>query len=715
MKSHKFTPSQSIIFSLILSAVFFITPVKAQEILKADTIITNGNIVTMDNTDILSSNPGTIAEAMAIRDGRILALGTNEEMRQFAKVDTRFIGVKGKTIIPGLIDTHIHPESSLSRLESAKAIRDTYELAAGLHTAVLNHQNPAVTLTNLAQLLRDHPPQPGEWIHIRLIPDETTDGLDLAALTDAIYNNLITMEDMTRTIPNNPASLGIGDGPGAVLQPGVVIRVTVAADGRSNATVVAKPGPGEFHNIAGTDNPFAQQIFEQTAAYDKAEELHAHRNCGFVGSTIHHGRHCSHNVIVMNKLAFDATLEKWPGFVTAANESMSLTERAGDRGLLGGVFRNTWTRGVMFPTRVPTDIYEGWMKEVMQLYANAGLTMIASSIEEGRTMTAFYNLLRKNRRLPIRFGYGYEMLRDASLYPSQPQIVQMIGAHVGSPDTNNWFWPMGITDGGAGDARRVACFGDDLPGPDELKDRELCMTPDAYRIQQTLVPAIAAGWRVFSIHAFGTEQFRLHAEWIEQARVRGGMSMEDIRNLRLAFAHGGAVGKIPDVMNTMRDYNFYVPIRPSDVVESLVQVKRYGPEGLEFLAPTKTLLEAGIKVVGEGGNDLTPHIYFRNIEMFVTRNIKHPEDIDGTGEIVMPEEAVSRATALRLYTHRAAEWLFAENLAGTLEPGKFADFIVIDNDYFSVPASDVGDNTVLMTIVGDEIVYQDPQWQTDEM
>ena len=70
------------------------------------------------------------------------------------------------------------------------------------------------------------------------------------------------------------------------------------------------------------------------------------------------------------------------------------------------------------------------------------------------------------------------------------------------------------------------------------------------------------------------------------------------RNLRLSFAHGGAVGKVPDVMQTMIDYNFYVPIRPSDVAESLVQVKRYGPEGLEFLAPTKTLLEAGVKVVG---------------------------------------------------------------------------------------------------------------------
>lgn len=76
--------------------------------------------------------------------------------------------------------------------------------------------------------------------------------------------------------------------------------------------------------------------------------------------------------------------------------------------------------------------------------------------------------------------------------------------------------------------------------------------------------------------------------------------MDDIRARRIGFAHGGAVGKLPDVIEIMRNYNFYVPIRPSDVAESLIQVKRYGPEGLQFIAPTKTLLEAGVKVVGEG-------------------------------------------------------------------------------------------------------------------
>ena len=254
-------------------------------------------------------------------------------------------------------------------------------------------------------------------------------------------------------------------------------------------------------------------------------------------------------------------------------------------------------------------------------------------------------------------------------------------------------------------------FGDDLQGPPNVKEREWCMDDEAYRIKQLLMPAIKSGWRLFSSHAFGSHQFRLHADWIEQARQEAGLSMDDIRARRIGFAHGGAVGKLPDVIEIMRNYNFYVPIRPSDVAESLIQVKRYGPEGLQFIAPTRTLLEAGVKVVGEGGHELNPSIYFRDLSMFINRRIKDPSLEGAEGEVVMPEEAVNRVTALRLYTSRAAEWLFAENVAGTLEPGKFADFVVLDKDYFTMPQDQILDNKVIMTVVGDLIVYQDPAWQ----
>lgn len=247
-----------------------------------------------------------------------------------------------------------------------------------------------------------------------------------------------------------------------------------------------------------------------------------------------------------------------------------------------------------------------------------------------------------------------------------------------------------------------------------LKDRELCWDPDAYRIQHVLIPALKAGWRPFSLHSFGSEAFRKHMAWIEQARVEAGMSMDDIRYMRIGFAHGGAVGKIPDVIEIMKDYNFYVPLQPNDVAASLKQVKRYGPEGLEFLAPTKTLIESGVQVVGETEySHPRPDIYFNAFDMFVNRRIRHESEPLSAGEIVMPEEGVSRATALRLYTTKAAEWLYAEDLAGSLEPGRFADFTVLENDYFTMPQMEIPNNKVIFTVVGDQIIYQDPEYQPE--
>lgn len=67
----------------------------------ADTILTGGKIVTL--------NPKQpTAEAIAIRDGRILALGTAREMRALGDASTKVIPLGGKMVLPGLIETHCH-------------------------------------------------------------------------------------------------------------------------------------------------------------------------------------------------------------------------------------------------------------------------------------------------------------------------------------------------------------------------------------------------------------------------------------------------------------------------------------------------------------------------------------------------------------------------------------------------------------------------------
>ena len=71
-----------------------------------------------------------------------------------------------------------------------------------------------------------------------------------------------------------------------------------------------------------------------------------------------------------------------------------------------------------------------------------------------------------------------------------------------------------------------------------------------------------------------------------------------------------------------------------------------------------------------------------------------------------PEERLTVAEALQLYTRNGAYIGFEENQKGSLEPGKLADFIVIDRDVLTVPEDQLKDVQVLKTFVGGELQYE---------
>ena len=67
----------------------------------ADTILINGKIATVDDRF-------TMAQALAIKDRRVIATGSNDAVRKHAGASTKVIDLKGRTVIPGLIDNHSH-------------------------------------------------------------------------------------------------------------------------------------------------------------------------------------------------------------------------------------------------------------------------------------------------------------------------------------------------------------------------------------------------------------------------------------------------------------------------------------------------------------------------------------------------------------------------------------------------------------------------------
>ena len=83
------------------AAAISMLPAFAQGAITADLILSNGKIVTVDDRF-------TIAQAVAIKGNRIVAVGANQEMDRLAAPNARRINLRGRTVIPGLIDNHNH-------------------------------------------------------------------------------------------------------------------------------------------------------------------------------------------------------------------------------------------------------------------------------------------------------------------------------------------------------------------------------------------------------------------------------------------------------------------------------------------------------------------------------------------------------------------------------------------------------------------------------
>ena len=74
------------------------------------------------------------------------------------------------------------------------------------------------------------------------------------------------------------------------------------------------------------------------------------------------------------------------------------------------------------------------------------------------------------------------------------------------------------------------------------------------------------------------------------------------------------------------------------------------------------------------------------------------------GYIWAPEESIDRVRALKLYTSWAGRYVTKADQLGTLEEGKWADLVILNHDYFTVPVDDILKIQSLMTMVGGRVI-----------
>lgn len=143
--------------------------------LLADIIIKNGKVLTVNQTN-------DIAEAVAIRGDKILAVGTAAEVEEYCGEQTRVIDAEGKTVLPGFIDAHIH-----------------IGMFGLLDHGVINVAYPKVhCIADIQKLIREDAAKkkPGEWIKLN--------GYDHNKLEEKRHP---TKEELDAAAPNNPVQL----------------------------------------------------------------------------------------------------------------------------------------------------------------------------------------------------------------------------------------------------------------------------------------------------------------------------------------------------------------------------------------------------------------------------------------------------------------------------------------------------------------------------
>jgi predicted amidohydrolase YtcJ len=133
----------------------------------------------------------------------------------------------------------------------------------------------------------------------------------------------------------------------------------------------------------------------------------------------------------------------------------------------------------------------------------------------------------------------------------------------------------------------------------------------------------------------------------------------------------------------------------------------FGPERIKHFLPLRSLMDAGL-VVGGGSDHMirfdprlatNPYQPFFSMWMAITRKMTD-------GNVLNPEQRISRFEALKMWTWNNAYIMFAEKQVGSIEPGKLADMAVISKDFATCPEDEIKDIEAVKTIVGGKVVFE---------
>ncbi len=552
----------------------------------ADLILHHAKILTVDSKF-------TIAEALAIKGDRILAVGEDAEILKHAGPKTKVMDLHGRNVLPGLYDSHTHP--------------------VGAATSEATEPLPYLTCLEDA------------FAYIRKKAKETPEGewivLPFAFPTRLKEGRFPTRAELDEAAPKHPVFYHAGPA-------GLVNTMGIKVAG------ITKDTPNPPHGIVVKDPVTG----EPTGMLRNAEGV-----------------------------------------------LKGLPNRGGGKG--------------------PVD-RKALVKKLFALYNEQGITSIADRAGSRSNLDLYLDLHKQNE-LTVRINCSRSIGTGGSREEIARGLDDLPGKdHLGGPTGVGGIWirigPIKFfLDGGM--LNGTAYMRQPWPKGDTYQ-----IVEDNYRGLLFVEP----------------EQLKVFVEecakrkWAVTAHTAGEGAMDalldayefvdrsvPIKELRFCITHAN----FPSQHNLERCRRLGVcaDVQPAWLYKDGATLARVlGPERIRWFQPYKSWLK--YTTIGGGSDHMlkfdslqstNPWNPWLGLETAITRRLEN-------GEVLEPEERLSREEALQMYTIHNCYLNREEKEKGSLEPGKLADLIVIDRDYLQCPERDISQTRVLLTMVGGRIVFE---------
>ncbi len=540
--------------------------------LSADLIVHNGRVITVDDRF-------SIRSAVVVKDGKILAVGDESLAARYRAPDV--IDLHGRTLMPGLIDTHMHLYGTSSR-----------QIDSG----------HAHSIVELQSMLRAKAKElgPGKWIT----------GIDWDEYVLAERRKPLR-GDLDAAAPDNPVALTRAGGHSIV---GSSRALSLAGIDRRTQD----PDGGIIeHDAAGEPNGI---IRERSDLYSRVIPL-------------------EDPVEMIPLYAQSLKAELALGVTTIFEASTRIDDEPLDAG--GTTEKPKWES---ITYRELRTIYQ-------QMAPQLPRAIVLIDYPGAARLEAFGK----------RTGYGDDHLR---------------------------LGPIGETGYDGGFTGPTALTTQDYKGLPGFRGKTFFSRAD---LQEMVETSARLGWQI-GIHAIGDAAIIQVVDAFDQA-----LKKYPRHDHRWFLAHFTMMPPV-STMQTMSRDGIYAEAQPNFLYNLEGRyVETLDGERLRHINPVATPLKYGVKVVF--GSDNLPLNPWVALYAAITRK-------GSSGTVYGPEEAVSRQSAIRMYTRTAAELSWDEKKKGSLERGKYADMIILPKDPLSMPAEDFLTLKVETTIVGGRIVYQ---------